>query len=264
MNKTKVIAVGSGKGGVGKSTVSALIALALKNLGYSVGLMDADLYGPSVPHLLGEVGGVVQVDGKIQPLFRHGIATLSVGYMTDPNAAMIWRGPLIHGVLQQFFNDTRWEDESGKELDFLIIDMPPGTGDVPISINQLTQLAGGVVVCTPQQMALIDAKRAVGMLQKMDVPILGLIENMSYFKCDECGKEHNLFGRGGVKQYAEQTVLPFLGELPMVPTVEQLADQGALFDLEKNESLMAPYIIITKNLLAEIEKNPVMPKLNMV
>ena len=260
----KTIAIGSGKGGVGKSSVSALIALALKRQGFSVGLLDADIFGPSIPHILGVVDGAYSENNMIQPIYVNGIATLSVGNMTPSDAAVIWRGPLIHSVLDQMINHTNWVDPSGKKLDYLIIDLPPGTGDVPISLNQLTTLNGQVIVCTPQQTALIDAIRAVDMVKKIEKPLLGLIENMSYFLCDGCGKKHDIFGSGGVKKYAQDNNLPFLGEVPFSPEIRRYEDEGSLFELENNPEIMGIFDQIAKNLIEQIKANPVMHKLNMI
>lgn len=260
----KTIAIGSGKGGVGKSSVSALIALALKRQGLSVGLLDADIFGPSIPHILGVVDGAVSENDLIQPIYVNGIATLSVGNMCPTDAAIIWRGPLVHSVLDQMLNHTNWVDQSGKKLDYLIIDLPPGTGDVPISLNQLTTLNGQVIVCTPQKTALIDAVRAVDMVKKIEKPMLGLIENMSYFLCDGCGKKHDIFGSGGVKQYAQANNLPFLGEVPFSPEIRKYEDSGSLFDLESNSDIMGIFDQIAVKLLEQVKANPVMPKLNMM
>ena len=260
----KTIAIGSGKGGVGKSSVSALTALALKRQGLSVGLLDADIFGPSIPHILGVVDGAVSENDLIQPIYVNGIATLSVGNMCSSDAAIIWRGPLIHSVLDQMINHTKWVDQSGKKLDYLIVDLPPGTGDVPISLNQLTTLNGQVIVCTPQKTALIDAVRAVDMVKKIEKPMLGLIENMSYFLCDGCGKKHDIFGSGGVKQYAQASGLPFLGEVPFSPEIRKFEDSGSLFDLESNSDIMGIFDQIAVNLIEQVKANPVMPKLNMM
>ncbi len=260
----KIIAVGSGKGGVGKSSVAALIALTLKQKGLGVGLMDADVYGPSVPHILGLVDGVVSENEMIIPNYANGIATLSVGSMCDPNAAIIWRGPLIHNMLDQMLNHTNWVDESGKPLDYLVVDMPPGTGDVPISLNQLATIAGAVVVCTPQKVALIDAVRAINMLEKMETPLLGVIENMSYFLCDGCNKKHDIFGTGGVKNYADEHNIPFLGELPFSPQIQKSADAGCLFDVGANDAIMTPFNKIAQGIIEQIALHPVLPKLDMM
>ena len=260
----KTIAIGSGKGGVGKSSVSALIALALKRQGNAVGLLDADIFGPSIPHILGVVDGAYSENDKIQPIYVNGIATLSVGNMTPTDSAIIWRGPLIHSVLDQMVNRTNWVDPSGKKLDYLIVDLPPGTGDVPISLNQLTTLSGQVIVCTPQPTAIIDAVRAVSMIKKMEKPLLGLIENMSYFTCDCCGKKYDIFGSGGFKKYAQDNNLPFLGEIPFSPEIRRNEDEGSLFDLENNPDIMGLFDQIATNLVAQVKANPVMPKLNML
>src|SRR5579885_943415 len=184
-----VIAVGSGKGGVGKSTIAAAIAWGLKRLGSRVGLMDADVYGPSIPHLTGLEGRAeVDENRKIRPFDLDGLKVMSMGFFVPPGEAVIWRGPMLHGAITQFLRDTAWG-----ELDYLIIDMPPGTGDIALTLSQLLPLTGAVVVCTPQDVALLDAVKAIAMFRKVNIPVLCMIENMSYFLCPDCGKRYNIF-----------------------------------------------------------------------
>lgn len=218
-----VIAVGSGKGGVGKSTVATSLALTLANEGARVGLMDADVYGPSVPHLLGLSGRPEVMNNKIQPIFFKNIPVISMGFLVDPNEAVIWRGPMLHGSITQFLRDTYWGP-----LDYLIIDMPPGTGDIALTLSQLVPLAGAVVVCTPQQVALLDAVKAIAMFRKTKIPVLGMVENMSGFVCPDCGKRYDIFGRGGARTKAEEMNVPFLGEIPLNMQMRQQSDEGLL------------------------------------
>lgn len=218
-----VIAVGSGKGGVGKSTAAISLALALKRAGSKVGLMDADVYGPSVPHLTGVRGQVSKVDEKIGPLDFDGIPLMSIGFMVPPDQAVIWRGPMLHSAVTTFVRDIAWGD-----LDYLIIDMPPGTGDVALSLSQLLPLSGAVIVCTPQEVALIDAIKSVAMFEKVKIPILGLIENMSSFICPDNGKRYDIFGKGGAEEYAKQSEIPFLGEIPINIQLRERGDAGKM------------------------------------
>ena len=218
-----VIAVGSGKGGVGKSTSAICLALALKRAGCKVGLMDADVYGPSVPHLTGVRGQVSKVGEKIGPLDFDGMPLMSIGFMVPPDQAVIWRGPMLHSAVTTFVRDVAWGD-----LDFLIIDMPPGTGDVALSLSQLLPISGTVIVCTPQEVALIDAIKAVAMFEKVKIPILGLIENMSSFICPDNGKRYDIFGKGGAQEYAKQAKIPFLGEIPINIQLRERGDSGQM------------------------------------
>ena len=218
-----VIAVGSGKGGVGKSTAAISLALALKKAGSKVGLMDADVYGPSVPHLTGVRGQVTKSGEKIGPLDFDGMPLMSIGFMVPPDQAVIWRGPMLHSAVTTFVRDVAWGD-----LDYLIIDMPPGTGDVALSLSQLLPISGTVVVCTPQEVALIDAIKAVAMFEKVKIPILGLIENMSSFICPDNGKRYDIFGRGGAREYAEQAKIPFLGDIPINIQLRERGDAGQM------------------------------------
>jgi ATP-binding protein involved in chromosome partitioning len=198
-----VIAVGSGKGGVGKSTIAASIAFGLKRSGAQVGLMDADVYGPSVPHLLGVSQRPEVIDKKFAPIIVDGIPVMSMGLLVPPGEAVVWRGPMLHGAITQFLRDTAWGP-----LDYLIIDMPPGTGDIALTLSQLLPLAGAVVVCTPQDVALIDAVKAIAMFRKVNIPILGMVENMSGFVCPDCGKRYDIFGSGGARKRAAELDVP--------------------------------------------------------
>jgi ATP-binding protein involved in chromosome partitioning len=216
-----VIAVGSGKGGVGKSTIAASLAYGLKRAGCKVGLMDADVYGPSIPHLLGLSGRPTIEDERIQPIFKDGIPVMSMGFLVPKDEAVIWRGPMLHGAVTQFLRDTRWGD-----LDYLVIDMPPGTGDIALSLSQLLPLTGAVIVCTPQDVALLDAVKAIAMFRKVRIPILGLVENMSGFVCPGCGQQHDIFGSGGARQRAEELGVPFLGDVPIQLKIREYGDAG--------------------------------------
>lgn len=219
----RIIAVGSGKGGVGKSTVSANLAVALAREGWRVGLLDADIYGPSQPRMMGVTGRPSSPDGKtIIPLSAHGVKMISIGLMTkDPDEAMIWRGPMLMGALQQFLHQVEWGD-----LDVLIVDMPPGTGDVQLTLCQRTQVTGAIVVSTPQDVALLDARKALRAFETLKTPVIGLIENMSTYICPKCGHEEHIFGEGGVQTEAERLGLPFLGKLPISLDVRLAGDSG--------------------------------------
>src|SRR6187402_2552100 len=217
-----VILVMSGKGGVGKSTVATNLALALKALGLKVGLLDADIYGPSIPTMFG-VSGQPMSDGKhIQPLERFGVKLMSIGFLLDdPKSAVVWRGPMLHGALLQFLKDVAWG-----ELDFLLLDLPPGTGDIALTLSQRVRSNGAVIVTTPQEVALQDVYKSVSMNQKVGIPVVGVVENQSYFICDGCDKKHFLFGEGGGQKIAEMAGAPLLGQLPLDPTVRQWGDAG--------------------------------------
>ncbi|MAQ46954.1 sodium:proton antiporter [Roseovarius sp. 22II1-1F6A] len=218
----KVIVVGSGKGGVGKSTVSANLAVALARAGRKVGLLDADIYGPSQPRMMGVTKRAASPDGKvIEPSHAHGVTMMSIGLMLDEGQAVAWRGPMLMGALQQLLGQVNWG-----ELDVLIVDLPPGTGDIQISLGQRTQVDGAVVVSTPQDVALIDARRAIDMFAKFKTPVLGLIENMTTYICPNCGHEAHLFGHGGVEEEARKIGVPFLGGLPLALEVREAGDSG--------------------------------------
>jgi ATP-binding protein involved in chromosome partitioning len=217
-----VVLVVSGKGGVGKSSVATNLAAALKRAGYRVGLLDADIYGPSIPTMLGVSGRPVSLDGKsIEPLERFGIKLMSIGFLLeDPKAAVIWRGPMLHGALQQFLKDVRWG-----ELDFLVLDLPPGTGDVALTLSQKVGITGAVVVTTPQTVATDDVFKSVSMCRKVNIPILGVVENMSWF-VDPAGIKHELFGKGGGQAVADFAEAPLLGQVPIDMAVREWGDKG--------------------------------------
>jgi ATP-binding protein involved in chromosome partitioning len=218
-----IIAIASGKGGVGKSTVSSNLAVALAGRGLRVGLLDADVYGPSQPRMLGVSGRPSSPDGKtILPLRNHGVTLMSLGLMTPEDEAIIWRGPMLMGALQQMLNQVQW----GK-LDVLLVDLPPGTGDVQMTLSQKTNVAGAVIVSTPQDIALIDARKGIDMFKRMEVPLLGIVENMSSFVCSGCGMEHHPFGHGGARAEAEKLGIPFLGEIPLDLDIRIASDGGA-------------------------------------
>jgi len=218
----RILAVGSGKGGVGKSTVSSNLAVALARQGRRVGLLDADIYGPSQPRMMGVSQRPASPDGKIiEPLHAHGVTVMSIGLMLDDEKAVIWRGPMLMGALQQMLTQVRWG-----ELDVLIVDLPPGTGDVAMTLCQRSAVTGAVVVSTPQDVALLDARKALDMFRTLKTPVLGLVENMSVFHCPECGHEAHIFGHGGVRAEADRIGVPFLGELPISLETRLAGDAG--------------------------------------
>ena len=217
-----VLAVGSGKGGVGKSTVAANLAIALAQTGAKVGLLDGDIYGPNLPRMLGVNRQPYQKDGKIVPVEAHGIHFMSMGLLVDQGEAVVWRGPMLHGAIKSFLTDVDW---SG--MDYLIVDLPPGTGDVQLSLIQQTVVTGAVVVTTPSTVAIEDAVKAISMFDKLQVPVLGIIENMSYFVCPNCSEQHNIFSTGDGQARALAMGLPFLGALPIDPAVRSGGDTGA-------------------------------------
>ena len=227
LNAKTVIAVGSGKGGVGKSTIAASIAIGLARAGSRVGLLDADVYGPSVPHLLGLSGRPQIEEGKIIPprLDLPGapiaMPTMSMGYLVPPGEAVVWRGPMLHGAITQMLRDTAWGP-----LDYLIIDMPPGTGDIALTLSQVLPLTGAVVVCTPQDVALLDATKAIAMFRKVNIPVLGMVENMSFFVCPDTLKRYDIFGNGGARRTAQELDIPFLGEVPIQIPIREHGDAG--------------------------------------
>ena len=230
------IAVASGKGGVGKSTVSTNLALALRGLGFTVGMLDADIYGPSQQMMLGIQGKpqIDESDEKILPMENHGIKTMSLGLITDPDTPVIWRGPMVMKALDQFLSDVKWG-----QLDFLVLDLPPGTGDAQLTLTQKVPLSGAVVVTTPQDVALIDARKGLAMFRKVNVPVLGIVENMSYFVCRHCGEREEIFGHGGGKKTAEMLGVPFLGEIPLDPQVVVGGDTGQPIVVARPDSAAA-------------------------
>jgi ATP-binding protein involved in chromosome partitioning len=217
----QIIAVASGKGGVGKSTTAVNLAVALARSGLSVGLLDADIYGPSLPMMLGKSARPEVRGDRIQPIKAWGLTTMSIGYLVDQDTAMIWRGPMVMGALEQLLGQVDWGP-----LDLMVIDMPPGTGDAQLTLSQRLTLAGAVIVSTPQDVALIDARRGVQMFEKTNVKVLGLVENMSFFCCPECGARSDIFGHGGARAEAARLGVPFLGEVPLLLDVRRAADAG--------------------------------------
>nr|WP_199747101.1 iron-sulfur cluster carrier protein ApbC [Lysobacter ruishenii] len=222
-NIRNIIAVGSGKGGVGKSTTAVNLAVALAQDGARVGLLDADIYGPSVPMMLGLHGRPDSPDGKsIEPMRAHGVVAMSIGLLVDQDTPMIWRGPMATSALSQLLNDTRWG-----ELDYLIVDLPPGTGDIQLTLAQKIPVAGAVIVTTPQDVATLDARKALKMFEKVEVPVLGLVENMAVHVCSQCGHAEHIFGDGGGQRMAVQYGVPLLGSLPLDVRVRELGDVGS-------------------------------------
>ena len=243
-----IIAVASGKGGVGKSTVSANLALSLTLAGARVGLLDADIYGPSQPQIMGTYEAPKVEDKRVHPVFRHGLATMSIGYLVQEGLPMIWRGPMVSSALQQLLTDTLWG-----ELDYLIVDLPPGTGDIQLTLCQKIPLAGAVVVTTPQDLSLVDARRAIAMFQKVKVPILGVIENMSMYHCPNCGHAEAIFGTGAGEFLAAENEVALLGALPLDPRIRADADVGMPTVIKMPEhELSQTYRKITRIMAAKL------------
>jgi ATP-binding protein involved in chromosome partitioning len=244
-----IIGVASGKGGVGKTTVSVNLALALAQTGAKVGLLDADIYGPSVPLMLGMGKASMEVDNnKLQPAESHGIKVVSFGFFAEQaHQAAIYRGPIISGILKQFLVDANWTD-----LDYLIVDLPPGTGDIPLTLAQTIPITGIVVVTTPQEVASNIAVKAFGMFQKLNIPILGVIENMSYFTCPKCTEKHYIFGKEGAKRMSETHNLAFLGEIPLNPGIMEGSDSGKpVLVTDPNSTMSQSFMIVAKNVAAK-------------
>jgi ATP-binding protein involved in chromosome partitioning len=242
-----VVAVGSGKGGVGKSSIAAYLACGLRRAGCEVGLLDADLYGPSIPHLFGCHEPPQMIDERIQPILVDGLRLMSLGLLVPEREAVIWRGPMLHGALTQFLRDTAW----GK-LDYLVIDMPPGTGDVAISLSQLLPPSGAVIVCTPQDVALLDAVKAISMFRMVNIEVLGMVENMSFFVCPNCNARHEIFGNGGATRRAAELEVPFLGEVPICTELRILADEGKVATA-LDHPIAGPYLeAICRNLVGNL------------
>lgn len=257
-----IVAVGSGKGGVGKSTVAASLAYALTQRGHRVGLMDADVYGPSIPHMLGLEGRPAIANNQYQPLVADGIKTISMGFLVPPKQAVVWRGPMLHKAVRDFLYQVNWG-----ELDFLIVDLPPGTGDVVLSLSQQMPLAGGVIVCTPQDVALLDARKALSMFHTVKIPCLGIVENMSFFLCPSCGSRSEIFGHGGAQKWAKEEGIRFLGGIPINLGMRLHGDQGRLRDnLKEGSETRSILLDISDRLLESIRSNqpPTVPTLEIV
>lgn len=245
-----IVAVASGKGGVGKSTTTANLALAMAALGKRVGVLDADIYGPSVPRLFNVSGRPEPVEGRVlKPLEGYGIKVMSMGFMVEEETPMIWRGPMVISALTQMLREVAWG-----ELDVLVVDMPPGTGDAQLTMAQQVPLAGAVIVSTPQDLALIDARKGLNMFKRVDVPVLGIVENMSYFLCPDCGGRHDIFGHGGARAEAERLGVPFLGEIPLTMKIRETSDAGTPVVVSDPEGAVAGiYKQIAASVLAGIE-----------
>jgi ATP-binding protein involved in chromosome partitioning len=252
-NVRNIIAVGSGKGGVGKSTTAVNLALALAAEGLAVGVLDADIHGPSVPMMLGLSGRPDSPDGKsIEPMRVHGVEAMSIGLLVDQDAPTIWRGPMATSAMTQLLNDTRWGD-----LDVLVVDLPPGTGDIQLTLAQKIPVAGAVVVTTPQDVATLDARKALKMFEKVAIPVLGLVENMAVHVCSACGHAEHLFGEGGATRMSAQYGVPVLGSLPLEIGIREQGDAGAPIVAARPGSAAAQaYRATARALLAELDKRP--------
>jgi len=248
-----VIAVGSGKGGVGKSTTAVNLAVALQQLGARVGVLDADIYGPSMPAMLGLSGRPESPDNKsIEPMRAFGVETMSIGFLVDQDSPMIWRGPMATSALTQLFNDTRWDD-----LDYLLVDLPPGTGDIQLTLAQKIPVAGAVIVTTPQDIATLDARKALKMFEKVEVPVLGIIENMAVHTCSSCGHVEHLFGEGGGQRMAAQYGVPLLGSLPLEIGIREQGDAGTPIVAAAPDSVAAKaYVAAAQRMVEELGKRP--------
>src|SRR6186997_619230 len=243
-----VIAVGAGKGGVGKTTVAVNLALSLARCGSRVGILDGDIYGPNVPIMFG-LNAQLTTDGqKIVPAEKYGVQVVSIGFMTNDDAPIIWRGPMLHGAVQQFFREVAWKD-----LDYLIVDMPPGTGDVALSLSQTVPVVGSIVVTTPQQVSLADSRRAIRMYQKLNIPTIGIVENMSYYACPNCHHETDIFGHGGGERMATELGVAFLGRVPIYQPIREGGDAGIpLIVAEPASSAARAFLTVAERTAAQI------------
>src|SRR5450631_1299955 len=255
MPKVKnIVLVMSGKGGVGKSSVAANLTMALHRAGYRTGLLDADIYGPSIPTMFGVSGRPVSLDGKmIEPMDRFGVKLMSIGFLLeDPKAAVIWRGPMLHGALQQFMKDVSWG-----ELDFLVMDLPPGTGDIALTLSQKVKVTGALIVTTPQAVATDDVYKSVSMCKKVNIPILGVVENMSYF-IDPAGLKHELFGKGGGQAVADFAHAPLLGQIPIDQSVREWGDKGTpVVQAAPTSSVAQAFVVLAERLMDVISQRTV-------
>lgn len=243
-----IVAIGSGKGGVGKSTVTVNLAVALARSGAAVGLLDADIYGPNIPLMMGIVGRPHALDDRIQTLSNYGVRVMSMGFLTEDDAPLIWRGPMLHNVIQQFLRQVDWG-----ELDYLLIDLPPGTGDVQLSITQTVPLMGAVVVSTPQDVALQDARKAIMMFRQVRVDVLGIVENMSYFQCPHCNERSHIFSHGGAAATAEKYGVPFLGEVPLHSSLREGGDLGKpVVALDPESAAAQAFIRIAEKVASQV------------
>ena len=252
-----IVAVGSGKGGVGKSTIAVNLAYSLAATGAKVGLLDADIYGPSIPHMLGlparQPETISDKEGKMRliPFSRDGVTVMSMGFLVKPDQPLIWRGPMIHGALRQFFYEVQWG-----ELDYLVVDLPPGTGDAQLTMAQTVQASGAVIVTTPQDVAMLDARKALAMFETTKIPILGIVENMSYFSCPNCQHESHIFGKDGGKKWAEELKLRFLGSVPLELEVRVHGDAGtpAMLAQDTSKAVKAAFRNVAEQTAAELSK----------
>jgi len=246
-----IIAVASGKGGVGKSTTAVNLALGLSGIGLKVGMLDADIYGPSVPKLLAIRGRPQVIEGtRLRPMTGYGLQVMSIGFLVEEETPMIWRGPMVMSALTQMLREVEWGT-----LDVMVVDMPPGTGDAQLTMAQQVPLAGAIIVSTPQDLALIDARRGIAMFRRVNVPVLGIVENMSYFLCPHCGERSDVFGHGGARHEAERLNVPFLGEVPLDLEIRETSDAGRpLVVSEPNSAQAAVYREIAKNVWRELGK----------
>src|SRR4051794_14836248 len=259
-NIRNIVAVASGKGGVGKSTVAANLALALNQPGVRVGLMDADIYGPSVPIMMGVPGPIDQATTPL-PLERYGLKLMSMGFIVPPTQAVIWRGPMVHRAITQFLSEINWG-----QLDYLVIDLPPGTGDAQLTLTQTVPLSGAVIVTTPQDVSLLDARKGLEMFRQVRVPVLGIVENMSYFMGDD-GRRYEIFRHGGGKKLADAALVPFLGEIPIDPRVAECGDQGEPIVHRHPDSPIAQayneLAAVVIHQLAKTDKGPELPEVEI-
>ena len=250
-----IVAVSSAKGGVGKSTSAVNLALGLKANGLKVGILDADIYGPSIPRLLGITDKPEMIEGTrtLKPMQAYGIVAMSIGFLVEEDTPMIWRGPMVVSALTQMLRDVAWNING--ELDVLVVDMPPGTGDIQLTMAQQVPLSGSVIISTPQDLALLDARKGIAMFEKVQIPILGLIENMSYFQCPNCGERHEIFGHGGARETAADINVPFLGEVPLHIDIRERADSGKpIVAIEPDSDHTAIYLNLAQSIANMLQK----------